>query len=283
LGEPLGFSFLAARFLNFFTEGFRGMGTPACSTCRGNGLNPFTQNSSLCPMCDGTGKQFDPGRKFTYEMGPFSLNAPAQVNAQFPQYFVGAASTGPTLNGVTCQITGSPFRWMFGLKVSTFPFAIQVKDAGSGNGRSFVPQQLQVHADNLFGTAQNPAILPTPYVFDRNVQITADFTDLGGGVGVCSVTNGSPNVAWVSGALFNTGALPYNVNNGGGGRAPMWNGARITIAGVEYVISNALGSGVTSQTTLVLATNYLGATSAVAAYSVANTIRVAFDGVELSA
>ena len=48
------------------------------------------------------------------------------------------------------------------------------------------------------------------------------------------------------------------------------------------MISNALGSGVTSQTTLVLATNYQGATSAVAPFAVSNTIRVALGGVELS-
>lgn len=259
------------------------MATPICTTCRGQGLNPYTQNSSLCPMCDGSGKQYDPGREFTYEMGPFTLNAPAAIAPTFPQYFVGAASATAVLNGVTCQVTGQPFRWMFALAKSTFPFATQIKDAGSGTGRSFVPQQLQVHSQNLFGTAEHPMPLPTPYVFDKNVQITADFTDLAGAVGVCSVTNGSPNVTWVSGGLFNTSPPPYNPNYSGGPQAPIWNGAVINIAGVNYVISNALGSGVSSQTTLALATNYLGATSAVAAFAVSNTIRVAFKGVELSA
>jgi hypothetical protein len=61
----------------------------------------------------------------------------------------------------------------------------------------------------------------------------------------------------------------------------MWNGGVITIAGVQYVISNAAASGVTSQTTLTLATTYQGTTSAVAPYSVANTIRIGFKGVEL--
>jgi hypothetical protein len=64
---------------------------------------------------------------------------------------------------------------------------------------------------------------------------------------------------------------------------PIWNGATINIGGVNYVISSAAGSGVTSQTTLVLATNYLGANNANIAYSVSNTIRVAFKGVELAA
>ena len=160
---------------------------------------------------------------------------------------------------------------------------MQIKDAGSGTGRSFVPQQLQVHSQNLFGTAEHPMPLPTPYVFDKNVQITADFTDLAGGVGFASVTNGSPNVTWISGAKFNTAAPPFNPNYSGGPQAPIWNGATINIGGVNYVISNALGSGVTADTTLVLAANYAGVTNANIAYSVSNTIRVAFKGVELSA
>jgi hypothetical protein len=236
-----------------------------------------------CPMCEGTGKQYDPGRQFTYEMGPFTLNAAAAASPTFPQYFVGAASAGPTLNSVTCQVTGNPFRWMFAMAKSTFPFSVQIKDAGSGTGRSFVPQQLQVHSQNLFGTAEHPMPLPTPYIFERNIQITADFTDLAGLVGVCSVTNGSANVTWISGGTgFNTAAPPYNPNYSGGAQAPIWNGATINIAGVNYVISNALGSGVTSATTLVLATTYQGATSAQAAFAVSNSIRVAFGGVELS-
>lgn len=258
------------------------MATPKCTTCRGDGLNPYTQKSSLCPACEGTGEQYDPGRIFTYEVGPFTLNAAAAASPTFPQYFVGAASAGPTLTGVTCQITSNRFRWMFAMAKSTFPFTIQPKDAGSGTGRSFCPQQLQIHSQNLFGTAEHPMPLPTPYVFDKNVQFTADFTDLAGGVGVCSVTNGSANVTWVSGATFNTSAPPYNPNYSGGPQAPIWNGATINIAGVNYVISNALGSGVTSQTTLVLATTYQGATSAVAPFAVSNTIRVALGGVELS-
>ncbi len=253
------------------------MATPTCTTCRGDGLNPYTQKSSLCPMCEGSGEQYDPGREFTYEMGPFTLNAPAAISPVLPQYFTGAASAGPTLNGVTCQVTGKRFRWMFALAQRTFDFTVQIQDAGSGAGRAFVPQQLQVHSRNLFGTAERPMPLPTPYVFDRNIQITADFTDLFGAVGVVSPTNGSPNVTWVSGALFNTSAASAPPQPG----APAWNGATINIGGVNYVISNALGSGVTSQTTLVLATNYLGAT-ANAAYAVSNVIRVAFKGVELS-
>ena len=229
-------------------------------------------------MCEGTGAQWDPGREFTYEMGEFLLNAPANVTPTIPQTSSGAQFNGPVAQGVTCQIANYRFRWMFALATRTGPFAIQIQDAGSGSGRSFVPVNIQVHSDNLFGNARNPMPLPTPYVFEKNVSITANLTDLYGAVGVCSVINGSPNVTWVSGAVFNTQAFPGAPYS----NVPMWNGGTITIAGVQYVISNALGSGVTSQTTLVLATNYLGATSGAAAYSVANRIRIGFKGVELA-
>ena len=249
-----------------------------CSTCRGNGLNPYTQNSSVCPMCDGSGKQFDPGREFTYEMGPFSLNAPAAASPTVPQYSVGMASANSVLNGVTCQVANYPFRWMFALAKYNFDFTVMLTDAGSGGGRSFVPQQLQVHCRNLFGTAEHPMPLPTPYVFNPNQNITGNFTDLGGGAGFVSVTNGSPDVAWVSGSAFNTSLPPAPPFTG----VPIWNGATINIGGVNYVISNALGSGVTSATALVLAQNYAGATNANIAYAVTNSIRIAFKGVELS-
>ena len=224
-------------------------------------------------MCDGTGKAFDPGREFTYEMGPFTLNAPAAASPTTPQYFVGAASAGPTLNGVTCQVANYPFRWMFALAQSTFPFQVQLKDAGSGSGRSFVPQGIQVHSHNLFGTSERPMPLPTPYVFNPNQNITGDFTDLGGAVGVANVVNGNTAVTWSSGALFNTAAAfgPPFPNQ------PLWNGATISLGGVLYVIG-----AVTSQTTLALETGYQGITGT-AAYAVSNLIRVAFKGVELAA
>jgi hypothetical protein len=109
--------------------------------------------------------------------------------------------------------------------------------------------------------------LPTPYVFNPNQQITADFTDLGGAVGVCSVTNRSAAVTWISGGLFNTGVSSGPPYPG----LPIWGGQQINIAGVLYQISGAAGSGVTSQTTLTLATTYQGATSATAAFAVSNT------------
>jgi hypothetical protein len=214
-------------------------------------------------MCEGTGVQFDPGREYTYEMGPITLNG---IGVASP-----VNSLGPLLPAVATQVVNFPFRWMFALAQFTFPFAIQIKDAGSGGQRPFSNQQ--VHSKNLFGDGTHPMPLPTPFEFPKNQNIIADFTDLVGAVGTANVTNGSAAVTWNAGVLFNTAAAPGPPFPG----VPMWNGATITIGGVNYVIS-----AVTSQTTLTLATNYLGAT-APTAYSVANSIRVSFKGVELAA
>jgi hypothetical protein len=213
-------------------------------------------------MCDGSGKQFDPGREYSYIMGPVSLNSPGAVSSTL--------SNGPTLQAVPTQVVNYPFRWMFSICDSTFPFTIQLKDSGSGGQRPF--SNAQIVSLNLFGTGQRPLPLPTPFVFPKNQNITADFTDLYGAAGVANVTSGSAAVTWSSGALFSTGVNPGPPFPG----APAWNNQTINLAGVNYVIS-----AVTSQTTLTLATNYLGGTAAVA-YYVPNVITVTFKGVELS-
>jgi hypothetical protein len=229
-------------------------------------------------MCEGTGKQWDPGREFTYEMGPFTLNAAANSAAANAQNFSGGATTLPSLQNVSCQIGNYPFRLMFVMAKSTFPFSILLTDAGSGSGRSFVPQQTQVHSENMFGNSRHPMPWPTPYTFQKNQNITANFTDLAGGTGTVSVTNGSPNVTWISGTLFNTGTAsgpPFPGPN-------IWAGAQINIGGVLYTISSVAGQGVQSQVLLTLAVNYAGITANPVAYSVSNTIRVAFKGQELA-
>jgi hypothetical protein len=252
------------------------MASQTCSMCRGQGI---LQGGLLCPMCEGTGKQYDPGREFSYEMGPFTLNAYAAAQGGSNQNSAGLATTQPSLQGVSCQIANYPFRCMFVMSRSTFPFSIQPSDAGSGSGRYFVPQQTQVHSENMFGDSRHPMPWPTPYIFTRNQNITANVTDLAGGTGVVGVTTGSPNVTWVSGSLFNTGTAsgpPFPGVN-------IWSGAQINIGGTLYVVSSAAGSGVTSQTTLVLASNFLGGGGAQnLPYAVSNTIRIAFKGQELS-
>jgi hypothetical protein len=252
------------------------MPSQTCTTCGGKGwLNLNNTAAAKCPMCEGTGAQWDPGREFTYEMGPFILNAPATATPTIPQTSVGAQFNGPTAQGLTCQITNYRFRWMFALAQRTGPFTVQLQEGGSGS-MSFVPVNIQVHSENLFGNARNPMPLPTPFVFEKQVSITANVTDLYGAVGVAGVTGGSAAVTWVSGAVFNTAAFPGAPYS----NIPMWNGGVINLGGVNYVISSAAGSGVTSQTTLTLATTYQGSTASVA-YSVANTIRIGFKGVEL--
>ncbi len=249
-----------------------------CPTCRGQGTIPLPGGVIECPSCEGTGKKWDPGREFSYEMGPFTLNAYAAATGVSNQNSAGLASVNPSLQGVSCQIANYPFRCMFVMSRSTFPFSIQPSDAGSGSGRYFVPQQTQVHSENMFGDSRHPMPWPTPYIFTRNQNITANVSDLAGATGFVSVTGGNPNVTWISGGLFNTSTAsgpPFPGVN-------IWAGAQINIGGVLYVISSALGSGVTSQTTLVLASNYLGATNANIAYAVSNTIRIAFKGQELS-
>jgi hypothetical protein len=254
------------------------MAIQQCTTCNGSGVLQAGNLSVECPACDGTGRKWDPGREFTYEMGPFTLNAYAAATGISNQNSAGLATVQPSLQGVSCQVANYPFRCMFVLARSTFPFSIQPSDAGSGSGRYFVPQQTQVHSENMFGDSRHPMPWPTPYIFTRNQNITANVTDLAGATGSVSVTNGSPNVTWISGGVFNTAAAFGPPFPG----VPIWSGAQINIGGVLYQISSAAGSGVTSQTTLVLASNYLGATADPVAYAVPNTIRIAFKGQELS-
>src|ERR1700691_2968383 len=254
------------------------MAIQACTNCDGTGKVALGGYTAECPSCEGTGKKWDPGREFEYEMGPFTLNAFAAASGIANQNAAGLAVTGPTAEGVSCQITNKPFRVMFVMAKSTFPFSIQLADGGSGSGRYFSPQQTQVHSLNMFGDSRHPMPWPTPYVFQRQINITANVTDLAGGVGFCGVTNGSAAVTWVSGALFNTFAAPGPPFPG----VPIWSGQQINIGGVLYQISGAAGSGVTSQTTLTLATTYQGATNANIAYAVSNSIRIAFKGQELS-
>jgi hypothetical protein len=236
----------------------------ACSTCRGAGLLHLGGGTATkCPMCEGSGKQFDPGRKFSYLMGPITLNGSGAASA--------ANSLTAQLKGVATQVVNWPFRWMFSLAQSSFPFLVQIQDAGAGGNRPFSNQQ--VLSTLVFGDGTHPYPLPTPFTFPMNQNIVADFTDLYGGVGTAGVTTGSAIVTYDTGGLFNTAPAPgppfANV--------PLWQGATITLAGVSYAILS-----VQSQNQLTLAMNYAGATVAHAAYSVPNNISIVFDGVELS-
>lgn len=211
-----------------------------CKACHGSGMVHGPNGVQLCPMCEGTGEDFNPGRAFIYELGPLAVAGQGTLQAQ------------------TVQVLNRAFRWLMATAVSTFPFAAQISD--SRDLRPFSNQA--VHSSNFWGTAQNPMPLLTPFRFNKNANILATVTDLGGGSGNVGVTNANPNVTWVSGSQFVPGAS--------------WVGQSIVINGVAYAISS-----VPSATALVLAVNYAGATNANIGYNVGNTVRLGFVGVEL--
>ena len=212
-----------------------------CSVCQGQKLVSGPNWTQVCPTCEGTGQEYDPGREFTYELGPIVLLG------------------GQTLQSQSVQVLTHSFRWMMALATSTFPFTCQIAD--SRDLRPFSNQP--VHSANLFGTAQNPMPLLTPFIFPKQSNILTTVTDLGGAQMQVSVTNGSPSIVYVSGAPFVTGAA--------------WVNQTIVINGVSYTIS-----GVSSQTLLTLGGNYAGVTSAGTPANVGNSVRLAFKGVELS-
>jgi hypothetical protein len=132
-----------------------------CKFCQGKGAVQF--NPSLppvpCPVCGGTGTQEDPGLFFIYEF-TFQLAA-------------NAVSVQQSLN-----ILNNDFKWMFAMAVSTGFFSVKLSDGSTQ--RQFSNQE--VHVSNLFGTAQNPFPLLTPYTFKRKGQIQAIASDLSGGI-----------------------------------------------------------------------------------------------------
>jgi hypothetical protein len=108
-------------------------------------------------VCNGSGIQPDPGLFYIYEL-PVALTANV-VGQQ-----------------AALQINQAAFKWMFANQVSTGNYAVQITD-GSTN-RPFSNQP--VHVNNLFGTAQNPFPLLTPYMFNTRGAIQAVLNDLSG-------------------------------------------------------------------------------------------------------
>lgn len=212
-----------------------------CKTCHGSGMVQNTAgHTQVCPMCEGTGADFNPGREFTYELGPLVLNGQATLQAQ------------------SVQVLNRPFRWMMAVAVATFPFLAQISD--SRDQRPFSNQP--VHSSNLWGTAVNPMPLLTPFRFNKNSNILATVTDLGGANGTAGVTNASTAVTWASGNKFVTGNS--------------WINQTIVLGGVSYTIA-----AVPSDTQITLTAAYLGVNNAGIAYNVGNTVRLGFKGVEL--
>ncbi|MBZ5523574.1 MAG: hypothetical protein LAP21_15175 [Acidobacteriia bacterium] len=130
-----------------------------CKFCQGKGAVQYAQGQPpvTCPVCGGSGTQEDPGQFFVYEL-TFALTA-NQANVQ-----------------TSLNILNRNFKWMFALAQSTGAFATQLSDGSTQ--RQFSNQQ--VHVNNLFGTAQNPFPLLSPYMFKQKGQIQAISTDLSG-------------------------------------------------------------------------------------------------------
>lgn len=130
-----------------------------CKFCQGKGAVQWNPQAPPvpCPVCNGAGVQEDPGQFFVYEL-TFALTA-NQVSGQF-----------------SVNIVNRPFRWMFAMAVSTGFFTAKLSDGSTQ--RAFSNQE--VHVNNLFGTAQNPFPLLTPYTFQRKGQIQAIASDLSG-------------------------------------------------------------------------------------------------------
>lgn len=129
-----------------------------CVTCQGMGAINTQNGVQKCPMCEGSGEQFDPGLFFVYEMGPLVLTG------------------GQALTNQSVQILDRSFRWMMLTGISTGAFTVQLKD--SRNKRPFSNQQ--IHSSNILGDGHNPFPLLTPFVFERRGSIFADITDLSG-------------------------------------------------------------------------------------------------------
>ncbi len=131
-----------------------------CKFCQGKGVVQYNPSMApvACPVCGGTGVAEDPGLFFVYEL-TIALNANQLLNP------------GPSLN-----ILNNDFKWMFAMAVGTGAFAVQLSD---GSTQRQFSNQL-VHVNNLFGTAQNPFPLLTPYVFKKKGQIQASIQDLSG-------------------------------------------------------------------------------------------------------
>src|SRR5260370_3332038 len=128
-----------------------------CKFCQGKGVVQIGGQFIACPVCAGSGKQDDPGLFFVYEL----------------TIALGANQAGFIASQ---NILNKDFKWMFGMAVFTGAFSTQISDGSTQ--RQFSNQQ--VHVNNLFGTAQNPFPLLTPYVFNQKGQIQSIVSDLSG-------------------------------------------------------------------------------------------------------
>jgi len=147
-----------------------------CSVCGGAKIIGQPPAAQACPLCGGTGKEWDPG----------------EVEWLTGQFIIGAGNG--VLNGQTISMPDNrPFRWIFAMAVSTGAFTVQITDASTQKkfvafGTGGAGGTGQIHRDLIFGTAQNPFPLPTPFVFKK--QILLDFTDISAAANTINVAFG---------------------------------------------------------------------------------------------
>lgn len=146
-----------------------------CQFCRGTG-GVKTPDGSLyqcCPLCGGTGVQQNTGIPFWLNI-EFSaaLGNVVGANAQATQ---------------TVRVNNHSFLVRFLVAVSTGAFTAQLYSGdtqqalstGSTVGGAIASQ---VHSANMFGTAQNPMVLPpgAELIFPKGTGVRLDVTDLTG-------------------------------------------------------------------------------------------------------
>ncbi|MCU1284479.1 MAG: hypothetical protein JWO13_829 [Acidobacteriales bacterium] len=127
----------------------------SCSMCGGNKAVQVGSSLQKCPVCEGTGKEIQPGLYYCYGID-IVLTALQALSNQ------------------SVQILDKPFKWMWAVAQSTGTFTSQVVD---GNAKRPFSNQ-QIHSANAWGTAQNPFPLVQPYVFGVRGQIQVNITDL---------------------------------------------------------------------------------------------------------
>jgi hypothetical protein len=135
-----------------------------CPQCGGSGTVNTGNGASLCPVCDGSGKQYIPGIFFVYG---------TQIQLAANQ----------ALTNLPINILDAPFKTILLTQSSTGSFTVLFRDGK--NKRPFMNTQL--HRDLVFGTAQNPFPVLVPYVFEWRSNILIDITDV----------SGAPNTVWL--------------------------------------------------------------------------------------
>lgn len=129
-----------------------------CQFCGGKKVVAAPNGSAYqaCPLCNGTGKDQSGAIPFAYN---------------FESPVIGALGV---LNGQTIIINNGDFTVLFLMAQSTGAFKVQWSD--KGKNRPF--SEVQIDSRNMFGTAQNPFPLLTPYTFSKGGIMGLDFTDL---------------------------------------------------------------------------------------------------------